>query len=200
MILAPLHRVFAAGSLLLIAALALLLAQRTHERDLARATLARERAQHAAFVQRTRAAAAEAARIFTERARRAEQAQARISQEVSDDYATRLADLRRRYDALRLRPPRANDRGGAGQPRLPALPGAAGRADAPAGDPRLPPALTLDERFLATEQALRLEALQAWVRRQVEASSREADSTSVTPAHAGVQLPSREAGFPLTRE
>jgi hypothetical protein len=143
--------------------LAALIALRTGERDAARLALERSGQARALFAERVRARAAETARAFTERARRSERAQARISQEVSRDYQSRIADLRRRVDALRLR--NARDRADRGRPRragLPGLPGPAGRPDAAAGDH----GLSFRERIAATEQTIRLEELQRWIRRQ----------------------------------
>jgi hypothetical protein len=152
--------------------LAALLANRTGQRDEARVALARSEQARALFAARVRARAAETARDFTERARRTEQSQARISQEVSHDYQNRMADLRRRVDALRLRgrTDRA-DPGRAAAARLPGLPDAAGGFDAAAVDHRL----SLEHRIAATEQAIRLEELQRWIRRQQAAGRTQAE-------------------------
>jgi hypothetical protein len=172
-----------------ILVLGLVLAIRTHERDAARNALRSEQAAHALFVARAGREAAELEARFSERARRAERAAGRISQETIDDYQTRLADLRRRYDALRLREPDRTGAGRAGEPHLPGLSGTAGRADAAAGGQRL----SDRERFIATEQALRLEALQMWVRRQREEAlaqqadeNDEADESKRTPTSSRV--------------
>jgi hypothetical protein len=151
-----------------IALLAALLVVRTGQRDEARAALARSEQARILFAEQVRARTSEAARRFAEKARLEEQARNQISQEVSSDYQNRMADLRRRIDALRLRgeADRADpDRAGAA--RLPGLPGAAGGPDAAAGDHRL----SLAERIAATEQAIRLEELQRWIRRQQAAGS-----------------------------
>ena len=145
-----------------IAALAILLAVRTDERDDARAALERGRAGHALFVARARAEAERVRAEFEARARRAEQQQTRINEEVSRDYQTRIADLRRRHDELLRGQGRANPGRPGSASGLPAPGPAAGGADGAAGDP----GLSLAERLVATETAIRLEALQTWVRRQ----------------------------------
>jgi hypothetical protein len=152
-----------AAMLLIAGAIALRLHLVTVQRDDARAALVRERAAHALFAARVRARAEEVARRFAEHARRVERDQGRISQEMSRDYQERIADVHRRAAALRLRTGTAGaDPGRAGTAGMPALSGAATGPDAAAGDPRLP----LEERVVATEQAIRLDALQRWVRAQ----------------------------------
>lgn len=142
-----------------------LLFARTAERDAARSALERERAAHGLTVARTTAEAAMAARRFTESARRAEQDQVRISQEIGYDYQENVRQLRRRVADMRLRETRAGaDPDRSGGTTMPGLPHAPGGADGAAGDTRL----SLDERAAASEQALRLEALQAWIRRQAD--------------------------------
>ena len=123
-----------------------------------------ERSAHAATVESYRRAAALARAQDQANAARAERAQAAISKEVSNDYQARLAALRGRYDALRLR--------GAGA--APADPGAGrgedlpGPGQGPAG--AAPPAgaegLSLDDRLLCSAQAEQLDALIDWVERQ----------------------------------
>ena len=144
--------------------LALLLAVRTDERDAARLATERAEARHRLFAERVRARAEKLRADFLEHARRTEQQQTRINQEVSRDYQDRIADLHRRYAELLRRDAAAGP--GAGDPARPApvpAPGfAPGRPDAAPADPRL----SLLERLIATEQAIRLEALQEWVRRQ----------------------------------
>ncbi|MGE5722448.1 MAG: hypothetical protein ACM3YM_08290 [Sphingomonadales bacterium] len=133
-----------------------------HVRDIegrlrdAAATLAREREE---VRSRTALAKAEDAA----RAARVERDQSRVSQEVSNDFQKQLADLRRRDDALRLsRRAAAADSGGGGGAPVPGLPDAARGADGPAGQDGLPAA----DALIASEQALRLKALQDWVRGQ----------------------------------
>lgn len=156
------------------ALLASLLLLRTSERDAARSELARERAAHALFAARVQARAEEVARRFSERSRRVERDQQRISEEVDRDYQDRITDMRRRADALRVQldAARRTNPAGAGSASVPGLPGSAGGADGAAGDPGLPARgsadgqLSLEERVIATEQAMRLDALQRWLRAQ----------------------------------
>jgi hypothetical protein len=128
-------------------------------------TIERERAEVRA---RTELAQA----LDTARAARVERDRARISKEVQSDYQAKLDDVRRRFDALRLRAAAAAgaDRGGGTAAAMPGVPGAAGGADGAAGEDRLPAhpstELRAGDALIASQQALRLEALQAWVRRQ----------------------------------
>lgn len=131
------------------------------------ARLARAQAQtiaavqgHRTFVAQVTAQAAAIRANMAQVAVRVERAQAEITQEVSRDYQARVADLRRRAD--RLRPGAAAAHPGGGGAGLPGLPHAAGRPDAAAGADRL----SLDERVIASEQSIRLEELQRWVREQ----------------------------------
>ena len=147
----------AVAGLAVAALLAALLAIRTGERDDARAALAAERQAHVLFAERVRARAEQIRADFTAYARRVERDRNRITQEVSNDYQTRLAALRADHDRrLRAAPPRAHP-GGARRPDLPGLPGAAGRPDAAA-----PP---VDE-FACRANSLQLDFLQRWVREQ----------------------------------
>lgn len=130
---------------------------------LATSTLERERKAFAAAAALARAQdAANAARV--------ERDQIGISQEVENAYQKELAELRRRHAALRLRAdPAGADSGGRGGASMPALPHAAGEPDGAAGKAGLPadgsePARS--DALIASEQALRLRALQEWVRAQ----------------------------------
>lgn len=143
-----------------IAILATLLAVRTGQRDGARAALERERADHALFIERARAEAERVRADFEARARRIEQQQTSINQEVSRDYQARIADLHRRYAELLRGEGGANPGRPGPAPHLPTPGHPAGGADGAAGDP----GLSLAERLVATETAIRLEALQEWVR------------------------------------
>lgn len=108
----------------------------------------------------TRTAQAESADI--RHARAVEQTRAQISNEVSHEYQTRLAAVRARLHGLRAAPEDAADHGEGAD--LPRLPDAAGRPDAAAAQDRLPYAAALT----ATEQAVQLDALQQWLRKQQE--------------------------------
>jgi hypothetical protein len=101
-------------------------------------------------------------------AAQAERHQQEISREIANDYQTRLGDLRRRYDAIRMRTGEARaDPGSRGNPDLPGVSPAAAGTDAPSGENGLPPA----DALIASEQALQLKALQEWVRGQAGTAS-----------------------------
>lgn len=102
---------------------------------------------------------------------RAERDQIRISQEVNDAYLVQLADLRRRHDALRVRSGAAGaDSGGGADAPVPNVSNSPGGTDDPAGEAGLSPARGIGfgraDALIASEQALRLKALQEWVRGQ----------------------------------
>jgi lysozyme family protein len=122
----------------------------------------REQAAHEQTIANYRAAQAEAARQNIENVRKAEYQQQEISRNVEADYTARLAELRARYDRLRRN---AASGSTASATDLPSLPDAASGSD---GDANARFSLTVGERLTAAEYALRLEALQQWVRRQAE--------------------------------
>lgn len=93
-------------------------------------------------------------------ARKVEADQERITHEVSADYQARLADVRARYSRL-LAEAKADTRD-AGAPDLPGISPASGGPDGSTAYCGLP----AERALIATEQALQLMALQAWVRRQ----------------------------------
>lgn len=137
----------------------------------AEVALADERTAHRITVANVRLAAAQAKIADAENAKRVIAEQSRITQEVSRDYQTRLAGVRARADALRLQLQRttATDPRSSADPGMPAPGATAGGPDGAAAQDRLPPAaglIDLEDRLIATEQALQLEALQAWVRAQ----------------------------------
>ena len=108
------------------------------------------------FAAQEAAAAADRARLA-----RVSADQERISDDVSQDLARRVAELRAR--AGRMRSEAAAGAGGAagGQP-VPGLSPAAGGAAAPAGGD----GFSLERRLTASEQALQLDALIDWAERQ----------------------------------
>lgn len=135
----------------------------TGQRDTANARAEAAEAREIAFAARVKAKAEEISRRFADYSRRVEADQNRVSQEVSRDYQIRLAELRAYYD--RLLRERANGAGSGrpgATPGLPRLPDAPGGTDGAAGAD----GLSLAERLLASEQALRLQFLQQWVREQ----------------------------------
>lgn len=113
------------------------------------------------------AQAANLARVATE--------QNQITERISDDYENRLGELRARADQLRA-VAAASDPGLSGAVSVPATgAAAAGIAQAP-GNPGLPaasicPAMNLEERIVASEQALQLDALIGWVIAQAKVRS-----------------------------
>jgi hypothetical protein len=153
----------AAGLVLLLGLQTWRLDLRSAQGDQARAALERAEARHILFAERVRTKAEEIGRKALERARRAEAEQDRISQETSRDHQDRLAQLRAHYDRLlRAGADRADPGGAGGAAGLPALPQPAGGPDGAAGPNRL----SLAERLLCSEQSLRLEMLQRWIREQ----------------------------------
>lgn len=125
-----------------------------------------------------RRARAEAAALDAENINRVRDAQDAITKEVVDEYEVRIADARRRADALRLQldaQARA-DPGGGGNASVPAIRDAAARIDEAAGEG----GLSVAERLIATETALRLIALQAWV--EAQAGLRPDGTGSSSPA------------------
>lgn len=110
-----------------------------------------------------RRARAEAAALDAENINRVRDAQDAITKEIVDDYEDRIADARRRADALRLQldaQARA-DPGSGGSAPMPGIPDAAARIDEATGAG----GLSVAERLIATETALRIIALQGWVNR-----------------------------------
>src|ERR1043165_641736 len=179
-----------------IAALGIMLAirtgQRNHarvERDQARAETRLVRAEFATFAAQVRATAERVRSTYAQNALRVEREQSQVTEEVSHDYQTRIADLNRRVAALRLRTaPGGANHGGPGGDRYPGLPDAAGRFDAAAAQAGLPAAelgaggLSLEDAIIATEQAIQLDELIRWVRRQEAIVRTPATSTSAPAA------------------
>lgn len=122
--------------------------------------------QFGAAIANMRRAREEAARIDAENINRVRDAQDAITKKVVDDYEVRIADARRRADALRLQLDARThgDHGSGGNASVPGIPDSAARADEAAGESGLPVA----ERLIATKTALRLIALQAWLERQTD--------------------------------
>lgn len=124
-----------------------------------------ERLAHQGTIANYRRAAELARARDAANAARVERDQTVITKEVAHDYAEKLAALRSRYDALRLRGQggaAAADPGAGGIAPVPqAGPGAGGVA-APADQA----GLSLDDRFLCSAQAEQLDALITWVERQ----------------------------------
>lgn len=125
------------------------------------AKLAAEQSRYEQQVSDYRAAYQTAVANAHAAARFVEVQQERITHEVSADYQARLADVRARYSRL-LAEANADSRD-AGKTDLPGVPDAASGADGTAAHC----GLSLETRLVASEQALRLQALQDWLRGQV---------------------------------
>jgi hypothetical protein len=121
-----------------------------------------EQSAFAATVAHTRAAAERARAADLANAERVAAEQRLINERTADDYEKRLAAARVAAERLRVAAEAAADPRAGGSPRLPGLPAApAGIAHAP-GQDRLHPS----DALTATEQAIQLDELINWVRRQ----------------------------------
>ncbi len=131
------------------------------------ASLAAEQAAHLGTVDAFLDASKQAQKDAESNAQRVAREQETITDAITSDYRSDLAALRARFDRLRAGTART-DPGRADAAGLPGLPDAAGRADAPAGEDRLPAAggLSLGDALIASEQALQLQALVDWVNAQ----------------------------------
>lgn len=129
--------------------------------------LAAEQAAHLGTVNAFLAASKQAQKDAEVNAQRVAREQETITDAITSDYRSDLAALRARFDRLRAGAA-PTDPGRADAAGLPRLPDPADRADAPAGEDRLPAArgLSLDDALIASEQALQLQALIDWVNAQ----------------------------------
>ena len=126
--------------------------------------LAAERGAHAATVAGYRAAAGRARMQDAANAVRVKAAQAAINQRSGHEYESRLAAARADAERLRRHQATAADpRFGRGQ-AVPGLSAATAGAHQGAGEDRLSDA----ERLIATEQAIQLDELIKWTKRQAE--------------------------------
>ena len=121
-----------------------------------------EQASFAGTVANYRAAAAAARSADNAAAERVRAEQAAINQRSNHDLQTRLADARANADRLRQLAQSSAHSGGRGGAPVPGLPASAGGADQAADQDRLP----VSEALTATEQAIQLDELIGWVRRQ----------------------------------
>jgi hypothetical protein len=134
--------------------------------------LSAERTAHAETILSFRRAAHEAEREQQANLARVEAQQEAINDGIKRSYEARLGDLRARAanlsERLRGELAAAEHSGASRAVGLPGLPAAAGRAAGAAGAAGLPVAapLNLEERLLASEQALRLDELISWVEAQ----------------------------------
>lgn len=131
-------------------------ADRTRERDQANTNHRQTKANYAA-------AQARAAELDRRRLERVLAEQQEITDEAVADYRRRLAAVRAEFERLRGEARAGDGAGGTTDAeRVPAAGGAASGAAEAAGDRGFP----LNERLIATEQALQLQALIDWVLRQ----------------------------------
>jgi hypothetical protein len=154
------------GATLAAAALLWLIQSRDHWRDEAKAnaTLYRQaQAASAVTVANYRAAADQARREDAANVARAEAEQAAISERTTNDFESRIASARALADRLRKQAAGAAADPGAGRAApMPGLPAGAAAVAEAAGEDRLPQS----DRLIATEQAIQLDELIKWVRRQ----------------------------------
>lgn len=159
------------GVAVAIAALLWLIQSRDQWRDEARANhglFRSEQAAHATTVANYRAAAEQARRDDAVNLARAKAEQAQINERTAHDFEIRIASARASARRLRGQPgAAAADPGTGGAAPVPGLsPGAGGPAQA-ARENRLPES----DRLLATEQAIQLDELIKWIRKQTEADT-----------------------------
>jgi hypothetical protein len=165
---------FSASTLKLILgiACALALALLVHDRNRWKAAagdrqqrLVAEQVAHAGTVANYRAAAEQARQADRANAERVKARQAAINERSEDAYEKRLADARAAAGRLRLQSSAATGDPSAGRAApVPGLSAAAGRAAQAAGEDRLPDS----DALTATEQAIQLDELIHWVRRQAD--------------------------------
>lgn len=147
-------------------ALALLVAERNRWKataSLRHQQLLAEKAAHGATVANYRAAAERARAADLANAAQVKAQQEAINERTVDDYEARIAAARARSRGLqRQANSAAAGAGTGGATHLPRLPAAAGRAAEAAGENGLRGA----DALIATEQAIQLDELIKWVRRQ----------------------------------
>ena len=154
-----------AATICLAALLAVQTIQTRHWRDRSaelEALYRDEQASLAATVADARAAAAIARAADRANATRVAAEQRAITERTEDDYEARLAAARAHAQRLRLPSQTAVDPGAGGTASMPAVPASAGDVAEAANQDRLPPA----DALIATEQAIQLDELIKWVRRQ----------------------------------
>jgi hypothetical protein len=149
---------------------ALLLAMLIHDRNHWKAKtghyaelLAGERAAHDATVANARAAAQQARLADAANAERVRSEQSAIDERTRNDFESRVAAARAAAGRLRRKPEAAGaDPGGRRATPVPGLSAGAEGIAQGTGQDRLP----VSDRLIATEQAIQLDELIKWVRRQ----------------------------------
>jgi hypothetical protein len=109
-----------------------------------------------------RAAADDARAQDRANAERVAAEQREINERTTNDFQTRIAAARAAADRLRLQSQAAAHSGAGGSEAVPGLSAAAGGPAQGSGEDRLPPS----DALTATEQAIQLDELIKWVRRQ----------------------------------
>ena len=148
---------------------ALLLALLVHDRNRWKSTaalrhgqLVAERNAHAATIANYRAAAEQARLKDLESLARVKAQQARINERTADEFQDRIAAARSAYERLRRQAGADADPSRRRAAPVPGLSASAEGAPQGAGEDRL----SGSDRLLATEQAIQLDELIKWVRRQ----------------------------------
>jgi len=140
-----------------------------------------EQQSHAQTIANYRAAAETARRADAANRDRVLSAQADINERTIHAYEARVGDARARVDRLRSETGAAAiDRGGVRATPLPAAGAAARATDGPAaqgGFSLASEGLPLDERLIATEQAIQLDELIKWVRAQAAVDNQGRDAS-----------------------
>lgn len=121
-----------------------------------------EQAAFATTVANARAAAQQARAADQANAARVAADQGAITERTMNDFEARLAAARADAQRLRIHPEGSADSRAGRSASMPRIPGAARGAAQAAGQDRLPP----EDALTATEQAIQLDELIKWVRRQ----------------------------------
>ena len=147
--------------------LVVLLTVRTHQRDDARDELKATQAALSETIGNYKLAAEQASRSQAQNIARVQAEQQSITEKVSHDYQAQLADARARADALRVRLASSTHSSGAHEAGVPQA------STAPSGPDAAPAqnGFSVEDRLIATEQAIQLQALQQWVREQAAVST-----------------------------
>lgn len=156
-----------AATVCLAALLAVQTIQTRHWRDTSanfESLYRQEQESLATTVANSRAAAEIARAADRANADRVSAEQRAITERTNDDYETRLAAARGAAERLRVASPTATDPRAGGTAPVPRFPDAARSAAQATGQDRLP----YPDALTATEQAIQLDELIKWVRRQAK--------------------------------
>jgi hypothetical protein len=139
--------------------------------------LADTKAAFAQTVANYRAAAEQAKHDDAANKARVEAEQSKINQETSDAYEARIADARARAVKLRQQLQAAADSGGRSGAPVPGVPAPAKGSAQAAGED----GFSVTDRLIATEQAIQLDELIKWVKKQAGVDVNGAKPASSTP-------------------